>query len=119
MGNKGGHDMPSLRNADPLLAVISAMPEMARSTETVAAIADAVAKADPSYWLRPLTAAEAAAFLSTTPGALAQQRFRGDGPPCWGRVNGSIRYGSRRELLVWMRQAMGLDVEMPSGRRAA
>ncbi len=102
--------MPSTIKRDALIDVIRALPELARSTETVSAIAEAVVQNDPSYWLRPITAAEAAAFLGTSPGALATARSRGTSPP-WSNETGSVRYAPRLTLLRWM--AAGLE------RRAA
>jgi hypothetical protein len=101
------------------MSVVAALPARLRSDQTVSAIAEAVAEAQPDYWLQPIGAKEAAAFLGTTTGALSQARFRGNGPPCWGKVGGAVRYGSRLELLRWTREQAGLDAELPSERRAA
>jgi hypothetical protein len=101
---------------DALLDVIRALPELARTTETISAIAEAVAAADPSYWLVPLKPREAAAFLGMSEGALATARYRGTNSPPWSNETGAVRYACRLTLMHWL--SKGLDVQ-PSGRRAA
>lgn len=51
---------------------------------------------DPAY----CTPAEAAAYLSTTPGHLATLRWRSTGPP-YSKLGGTIRY-SYTDLRAWM-----------------
>lgn len=105
------------RSTDPLIGVVAALPDRLRTTETITAIAEAAAEADPAYWVRPLVPAEAAAFLGTTTGALATARFRGDGPP-YGKLGGAVRYASRLELLRYVRSEAGLDTHRHWGAAA-
>lgn len=65
--------MPSTTCAtDALTDILAALPPPARTTDLIRALAEGTT--EPDYWLRPLKAVEAAAFLGMAPGALATAR---------------------------------------------
>ena len=109
--------MASPRVSDPLMAVVSALPQDMWAATVPALLERAVAE-NPAYFLEPVRPEAIAQLLQTTTGALAQQRFRGEGPP-WSRIGSSVYYESRLSALQWARREMGLDASPPAGRRAA
>ena len=75
---------------------------------------DSIIKRHPDYFEQALASKEAAAFLDSTPAALAQMRSRGTGPTyrrlstttpmdSRSRPRGPIRY-IRRDLIEWLRK---------------
>ncbi len=74
---------------------------------------DDILKRYPDYFEQALTSKEAAAFIDSTPAALAQMRSRGTGPNYYRlptttpidnrhRPRGPVRY-TRRDMIHWLR----------------
>ncbi len=102
---------------EALRAIATAMPPQVRD-EALPGILEALIEKDPGHWLTPISNHQCADLLGMTPGALAEARRTGHGPPGYGEIGG-LRgkfYPSRSHVLNWVVREMEA-AHMPPKRR--
>ena len=97
-----------MKHDDALLALLTHAPASLTKRDTQTMI-DSFTEAHPDYWLRPVTNAEAAAFMSRTSTSLRQMRYRGTDCGGFFEIDGKGYYPSRLHILNWMRKRGGFS----------